>query len=142
MICSFLSPTVLSFLPSMGWLCGVGVFGLIEYSHSLEAFHIRLQLIIIIINLTKNKMDLSIEKRKIIYPPPIRRSGTLVRFMSPTLVHRISKNEIRPQKPRKRKPNWVLKFSRQSELINETGYRIWPKRNFILQGQVTLESTN
>ena len=36
---SFLSPTVLSFLPSMGWLCGVGVFGLIECPHSLPALH-------------------------------------------------------------------------------------------------------
>ena len=26
-------------LPSMGWLCGVGVFGLIECSHSLPALH-------------------------------------------------------------------------------------------------------
>ena len=33
----------------MGWLCGVGVFGLIECSHSLCALHSRLQLIIIII---------------------------------------------------------------------------------------------
>ena len=30
------------FLPSMGWLCGVGVFGLIECSHSLPALHCRL----------------------------------------------------------------------------------------------------
>ena len=36
------------FLPSMGWLCGVGVFGLIECSHSLPALHSGLQLIIII----------------------------------------------------------------------------------------------
>ena len=34
-------------LPSMGWLCGVGVFGLIECSHSLPALHSRLQIIII-----------------------------------------------------------------------------------------------
>ena len=27
------------FLPSMGWLCGVRVFGLIECSHSLPALH-------------------------------------------------------------------------------------------------------
>ena len=31
------------FLPSMGWLCGVGVFGLIECSHSLPALHSGLQ---------------------------------------------------------------------------------------------------
>ena len=31
------------FLPSMGWLCGVGVFGLIKYSHSLPALHSGLQ---------------------------------------------------------------------------------------------------
>ena len=49
---SFVSPTVLSFLPSMGWLCGVGVFGLIERSHSIPAFHWELQLIIIIIIIT------------------------------------------------------------------------------------------
>ena len=36
-------------LPSMGWLCGVGVFGLIEWSHSLPALHSGLQIIIIII---------------------------------------------------------------------------------------------
>ena len=46
---SFLSPTLYLFLPSMGWLCGVGVFGLIEYSHSLPALHSWLRLIIIII---------------------------------------------------------------------------------------------
>ena len=39
----FLSPTVLSFLPSMGRLCGVGVFELIECPHSLPALHSRLQ---------------------------------------------------------------------------------------------------
>ena len=38
-------------LPSMGWLCGVGVFGLIECSHSLPALHSGLQIIIIIDNL-------------------------------------------------------------------------------------------
>ena len=27
------------FLPSMDWLCGVGVFGLIECPHSLPALH-------------------------------------------------------------------------------------------------------
>ena len=37
------------FLPSMGWLCGVGVFGLIECSHSHPTLHCGLQLIIIII---------------------------------------------------------------------------------------------
>ena len=37
------------FLPSMGWLCGVGVFELIECSHSLPALHSWLQMIIIII---------------------------------------------------------------------------------------------
>ena len=31
------------FLPSMGWLCGVGVFGLIECPHSLPALHCGLQ---------------------------------------------------------------------------------------------------
>ena len=31
------------FLPSMGWLCGIGVFGLIECSHSLPALHNGLQ---------------------------------------------------------------------------------------------------
>ena len=31
------------FLPSMGWLCGVGVFGLIECPHSLPALHSGLQ---------------------------------------------------------------------------------------------------
>ena len=31
------------FLPSMCWLCGVGVFGLIECSHSLPALHSWLQ---------------------------------------------------------------------------------------------------
>ena len=36
-------------LPSMGWFCGVGVFGLIECSHSLPALHSGLQIIIIII---------------------------------------------------------------------------------------------
>ena len=37
------------FLPSIGWLCGVVVFGLIECSHSLLVLHSRLQLIITII---------------------------------------------------------------------------------------------
>ena len=45
----FLSPTVYIFLPSVGWLCGVGVLGLIECSHSLLALHGGLQLIIMII---------------------------------------------------------------------------------------------
>ena len=31
------------FLPSMGWLSGVGVFGLIECPHSLPALHSGLQ---------------------------------------------------------------------------------------------------
>ena len=31
------------FLHSMGWLCGVGVFGLIECPHSLPALHSGLQ---------------------------------------------------------------------------------------------------
>ena len=41
------------FLTSMGWLCGVGVLGLIECSHSLPALHSGLQLIILIINNNK-----------------------------------------------------------------------------------------
>ena len=40
---------LLLLLPSMGWLCGVGVFGPIECSHSLLALHSGLQIIIIII---------------------------------------------------------------------------------------------
>ena len=36
-------------LPSMGWLCGVGFFGLTECSHSLPALHSRLQITILII---------------------------------------------------------------------------------------------
>ena len=40
---SFLSPTVLSFSSSMGRLCGVGVFGLIECPHSLPALNSGLQ---------------------------------------------------------------------------------------------------
>ena len=36
-------------LPSIGWLCGVGVFGLIGCSHSLPALHSELKIIIIII---------------------------------------------------------------------------------------------
>ena len=39
-------------LPSICWLCGVGVFGLIECSHSLPALHSGLQIIIIIIIIT------------------------------------------------------------------------------------------
>ena len=31
------------FIPSMGWFCGVGVFGLIECPHSLPALHSGLQ---------------------------------------------------------------------------------------------------
>ena len=51
---SVLYPTILFFffLRSMGWLCGVGVFGLIGCSHSLPALHSGLQIIIIIIILT------------------------------------------------------------------------------------------
>ena len=45
----FVSYDFYLFLPSMGWLCGVGVFGLMEFSHSLQALHSRLQIIIIII---------------------------------------------------------------------------------------------
>ena len=37
-------------LTSMGWLCGVGVFRLIECSHSFRALHSGLQIIIIIIS--------------------------------------------------------------------------------------------
>ena len=36
-------------LSSIGWLCGVGVFGLIECSHALPALHSGLQMMIIII---------------------------------------------------------------------------------------------
>ena len=36
------------FIPSMGWLCGVGVSGLIECSHSLPALHSGLQMIVIV----------------------------------------------------------------------------------------------
>ena len=39
-------------LPSMGWLCRVGVFGLIECSHSLPALHSGLQIIIILGGMT------------------------------------------------------------------------------------------
>ena len=39
-------------LPSMGWLCGVGVFGLIERSHSLPVLHRGLQIIIILGGMT------------------------------------------------------------------------------------------
>ena len=37
------------FFPSIGWLCGVGVFGLIECYNSLPALHSGLQIMIIII---------------------------------------------------------------------------------------------
>ena len=37
------------FLPSVGWLCGVGFFGQIKCSYSLLALHSVLQMIIIII---------------------------------------------------------------------------------------------
>ena len=51
MICSlFFVSKYLFFLPSVGWLCGVGVFGLIECSHSLSALHSGLQMIMIIID--------------------------------------------------------------------------------------------
>ena len=36
------------FLPSIGWLCGVGVFGVIKCYHSLPALRSGLQIIIII----------------------------------------------------------------------------------------------
>ena len=39
-------------LLSMGWLCGVGVFGLIECSHSLPALQSGLYIIIIIIKIS------------------------------------------------------------------------------------------
>ena len=47
-ICSFFFISYFFYLfhPSMCWLCGVGVFGLIECSHSLPALHSGLQLII------------------------------------------------------------------------------------------------
>ena len=44
-------------LPSMGWLCGVGVFGLIECSHSLPNLHSGLQIIIIIIICISFQLD-------------------------------------------------------------------------------------
>ena len=44
---SFLSPTVLSFSSFHGLVVWLGVFGLIECSHSLQALHSRLQIIII-----------------------------------------------------------------------------------------------
>ena len=34
-------------LPSMGWLCGVVVFGLMKYSHSFPALHCGLRIVII-----------------------------------------------------------------------------------------------
>ena len=40
---------LLLLLPSMGWLCGVGFFGLTEFSDSLPALHSGLIKIIIII---------------------------------------------------------------------------------------------
>ena len=44
-ICSFFFYLLLFyiFLPSRGWLCRVGVFGLIECPHSLQALHSGLQ---------------------------------------------------------------------------------------------------
>ena len=41
-------------LPSMGWLCGVGVFGLIECPHSLPALHADFKIIIINNNTKQN----------------------------------------------------------------------------------------
>ena len=38
----FLCLQLSQFLPSTGWLCGVGVLGLIGCSHSLSALHCRL----------------------------------------------------------------------------------------------------
>ena len=45
----FLTPTVLSFSSLLRLVVWVGVFGLIECSHSLPALHSRLQIIIVII---------------------------------------------------------------------------------------------
>ena len=44
----YVSNSLSLFLPSRGWLCGVGVLGLIGCSRSLAALHCRLFLIIII----------------------------------------------------------------------------------------------
>ena len=51
-------------LPSMGWLCGVGVFGLIECSHSLPALHSGLQIIIIIIIEYRDNSSVTISATK------------------------------------------------------------------------------
>ena len=55
------------FLPSIGWLCGVGVFGLIECPHSLPALHSRLQ------NNNNNKKSSMFEiiKKKLCFTPDI-----------------------------------------------------------------------
>ena len=53
------------FLPSMGWLCGVGVFGLIECSHSRPALHSQLRIIMIIIIPEEKVATLSSEMGKI-----------------------------------------------------------------------------
>ena len=43
LLCLFCLLLFYLFLPSKGWLCGVGVFGLIECPHSLPALHSGLQ---------------------------------------------------------------------------------------------------
>ena len=50
-------------LPYMGWWCGVGVFGLIEYSHSLPALRRRLLIIIIITNAHSNFIRIIIRQK-------------------------------------------------------------------------------
>ena len=60
------------FLPSIGWLCGVGVFGLIEYSHSLPALHSGLQIIIIIV-----KICFSTVYRDRLMSPPLEEQALL-----------------------------------------------------------------
>ena len=48
LICSFFGVSYyFIFFFSIFWLCGVGVFGLIEWSHSLPALHSGLQIMII-----------------------------------------------------------------------------------------------
>ena len=56
------------FLPSMGWLCGVGVFGLIECPHSLPALHSGLH--------NNNNNNTCIEQGA----PPQSRSSLLILF--------------------------------------------------------------
>ena len=51
------------FLPSMGWLCGVGVLGLIECPHSLPALHSGLQ------NNNNNNNNIELVKEDEIVPP-------------------------------------------------------------------------